>query len=125
MKIEFVTEPITNLSCDTIILAIHDDTAMLDQTAAVVDKMLDVAMDDSKDVLQGPNGPVSNYSAVRRADTQIKVLQWTASRLNRAKWGDKQDVEVRQTTTNLNIDITPGKFDAMDISDACQIFTQK
>lgn len=41
MKIEFVTEPITNLSCDTIILAIHDDTAMLDQTAAVFDAMLD------------------------------------------------------------------------------------
>ena len=41
MKIEFVTDMVTNLSCDTIILAINDDNPMLEQIATVFDARFD------------------------------------------------------------------------------------
>ena len=57
------------------------------------DEIIDIGNDGSKDLLQGPKGPVSNHAAVQRSKLQTDDRKWLLSKLLPKRFGDKPEGE--------------------------------
>ncbi len=63
-----------------------------EQADSLVEEMLTIADDDSKDTLAGEFGEHGNAVAVARARLQVDTRKFIASKLKPKKYGDKLDV---------------------------------
>lgn len=78
------------------------DAALLARSDAKIEESIDIAEDDSKDIIyyedeRGIRKPVINSNATKRAALRITQAQWVAARANRRRYADKQEVEVQVT----------------------------
>lgn len=73
------------------------------------DKMLEIANDASKDLIDGEFGPVPNNAAVQRAKLQIETLKWQMAKANPKKFGER--VEIAGDAENpLTVNVTGMKI---------------
>lgn len=59
-----------------------------------VEEMLEIADDDTNDLIQTEKGWSANMAAINRARLKIDTRKWHASKLNAKKYGDKMQQEV-------------------------------
>lgn len=59
-----------------------------------IEEMLEIADDDTNDMIQTEKGWTANMAAINRARLRIDTRKWHASKLNAKKYGDKMQQEV-------------------------------
>lgn len=69
-------------------------TAKERQQDLQVEEMLEIADDDTNDMIQTEKGWAANMAAINRARLRIDTRKWHASKLNAKKYGDKMQQEV-------------------------------
>jgi len=74
----------------------------------LVQEALDIADDNTNDVTtyitkNGREVETLDYEHVARSKLRIVARQWQASRLNRQKYGDRQQVDVNARVLNINM----------------------
>ena len=62
------------------------------QAETLLDEVLEIADDESNDMVDGANGLTGNAVAVSRSRVRIDARKWAMSKLAPKKYGDKLDV---------------------------------
>ncbi len=70
------------------------DKAKRLQQAVIVEEMLAIAYDESRDYIATDKGAVGNPTAVSRDRLKIDTLKWHAARLAPTKYGDRTHNEI-------------------------------
>ena len=68
------------------------EKAKQEQADFLADEMLEIADDNSNDLLEGQHGNVPNGANVQRSRLKIDTRKWIASKLKPKKYGDKLDL---------------------------------
>lgn len=90
--------------------------------AWLIAETVTLADDDSGDI--NPITGAGNAVAVARSALRIRTRQWVAERIDRAAWAAQTKVDVTATIQQSTAKIPdPDQLDAMDITEACQVFT--
>lgn len=84
-----------------------DERAML-----IFEDCLDIADKQDKDVITTPDGEVINHNIIQRNKLQIDTRKWFLSKMLPAKYGDK--LEIDQRNTNYNVELTKEEVDQIN-----------
>ena len=78
----------------------------------LVDEILDIADDDSKDIIHDMEGNARpNTAAVQRSKLRMEARQRLGKYYNPNQFGDKQSVDVTSQGKGIVFSITPPKFE--------------
>jgi len=56
---------------------------------ALFEEILDIAEDQSRDIMQGKESPMSNHAAIARDRLRIDTRKWMMGKMNPKKYNDK------------------------------------